>query len=332
MKISLLIMAVAAIAFSSTPLLAHEGHDDASAFTGASGPASAPVTLSAESIANLGVKTAPAALKPLAETISLPATITLIPERQAFITTRFDGLVREIKVKSGEKVSRGQDLITVEPVAFGGQPVSLKSPIDGTIIQQNVVIGQPVSYETILLEVGDDSRMLVKGALYETAALSRIKSGQKATALIGIYKDRVYEGVIERVDAGPQAESRALHAYAVFDNEDRSLRPNLRGTLSVEIGGNDTPTVVVPASAVLDNNGVSFIFVREGSNFEKREVLVGRKAGSNIEIISGVLPDEEVVIQGNYQIQYLKPTAPATDPATPAASPTAPDAEHPEGH
>ncbi len=332
MKTSLLIMTVAAIASSTITVLAHEGHDDASAFADASGPASAPVTLSPESIANLGVKTTPAAFKPLAETISLPATITLIPERQAFITTRFDGLVREIKVKSGEKVSRGQDLITVEPVAFGGMPVALKSPIDGTVIQQNVVIGQPVSYETILLEVGDDSRMLVKGALYETAALSRLKSGQKATAQIGIYKDRVYEGTIERVDAGPQVESRALHAYALFDNEDRSLRPNLRGTLSVEIGGNDTPTVVVPASAVLDNNGVSFVFVREGSNFEKREVRTGRKAGSDIEIISGVLPDEEVVIQGNYQIQYLKPTAPATDPATPAASPTAPDAEHPEGH
>ncbi len=28
-----------------------------------------------------------------------------------------------------------------------------------------------------------------------------------------------------------------------------------------------------------------------------------------VEIISGVLPDEDVVFQGNYQIQYLKPAA-----------------------
>ena len=79
MKTSLLIMTVAAIASSTITVLAHEGHDDASAFADASGPASAPVTLSPESIANLGVKTTPAAFKPLAETISLPATITLIP-------------------------------------------------------------------------------------------------------------------------------------------------------------------------------------------------------------------------------------------------------------
>lgn len=313
MKTSLLMMVVATIALSSIPVMAHEGHNDTSVFTEGSGPASAPVTLSDESIANLGVKTVAAALKSMAETISLPATVTLIPERQAFITTRFDGLVKDIKVKSGEKVSKGQDLITVEPVAFGGQAVTLKSPIDGTVIQQNVVLGQPVSYETILLEVGDDSHMLVKGALYETAALSRIKSGQKAAAQIGIYKDRVFAGTLERIDAGPQAESRALHAYAIFDNKDGALRPNLRGTLNIEIGENETPTVVVPASSVLETNGKSFLFVREGNNFERREVQIGRKAGSDIEIINGVLPDEDVVIQGNYQIQYLKPDAAKPD-------------------
>lgn len=318
MKKSILMMAVAAIALAS-PAFAHEGHGDTSTFSEDSGPANAPILLSEESIANLGVKTAPAVLRPLAETVSVSATATLIPEKQAFITTRFDGLVRDIKIKAGQKVIRGQDLITVEPVAFGGIPVTLKSPIDGTIIQQNVVLGQPVSYETILIEVGDDSRMLMKGALYETDALSKIKPGQKAASTIGVYGSRTFEGVIERVDAGPQADSRALHVYAAFDNKDGALKPNLRGTLTIEIAENETPTIVVPASSVLESNGASFLFVRERNQFEKRDVQTGRKAGANIEIISGVLPDEEVVVQGNYQIQYLKPSA-------------KPDAEHTEGH
>ena len=114
---------------------------------------------------------------------------------------------------------------------------------------------------------------------------------------------------VERIDAGPQADSRALHAYAIFDNADGALRPNLRGTLNIEIGGSDTPTIAVPVAAVLENNGVSFVFVREGNNFERREVQTGRKSGANIEILSGVLPEEDVVVQGNYQIQYLKPVA-----------------------
>lgn len=291
------------------PALAHEGHDDTSALTGSAGTTNAPVELSKESIANLGVKTVPVVLQPMAETISMPAILTLIPEQQAYITTRFDGLVRDIKVKAGQKVIKGQDLITVEPIAFGTMQISFKAPISGTVIQQNMVLGQPVSYQTIMLEIGDDSRMLLKGALYETPALSRIKPGQKATARIGIYPDRVFTGTLERVDAGPQADSRTLHAYAVFDNADGALRPNLRGTLNIETGSGDTPTIVVPVAAVLENNGVSFVFVREGNKFERREVQTGRKSGANIEIMSGVLPEEDVVVQGNYQIQYLKPVA-----------------------
>ena len=68
------------------------------------------------------------------------------------------------------------------------------------------------------------------------------------------------------------------------------------------------PTVVVPQSAVLENNGVSFVFVKEKDKFERREVRLGRKSSVESEIVSGVLPGEEVVTQGNYQLQYLKPT------------------------
>lgn len=319
MKLQFLILFATAMTFFSVQVRAHEGHGDTSAFTGGEGLSNAPITLNDESIANLGVKTIPAALEPLPEKVSLPAVVTLLPEQQAFITTRFDGQVRDIKVKAGEKVSKGQDLVIVEPLNVGVQLVTLKSPISGTIIRQNVVIGQPVSFESILMEVGDNARMLVKGALYETATLSRLKPGQKASAKIGIYDNKTFEGTLERVDAGPETESRALHAYAIFDNTDGALRPNLRGTLNIEIGGEDTPTIVIPASAVLENNGISFVFVQDGNNFERREVALGRKEGDKIEIISGVLPDENVVFQGNYQIQYLKPAA-------------KPVAAHTEGH
>ncbi len=319
MKPNFLMLFSTVITLFPIAVMAHEGHGDTSTFTGGAGPANAPVTLSDESIANLGVKTIPAALESLAESVSLPAAVTLLPEQQAFITTRFDGQVRDIKVKAGEKVTKGQDLVIVEPLNVGVQLVTLKSPINGTIIRQNVVIGQPVTFETILMEVGNNSRMLVKGSLYETATLSRLKPGQKATAKIGIYDNKTFEGTLERVEAGPEKESRALHTYAIFDNADGALRPNLRGTLNIEIGGEDTTTIVIPASAVLENNGGSFIFVKDGNNFEKREVTLGRKEGDKVEIISGILPDEDVVFQGNYQIQYLKPAA-------------KPAGEHTEGH
>ena len=310
MRKILFAVCIAATALASAAARAHEGHDDTSALTGDATPANAPLTVSDESIANLGVQMKTASLKALPEVLTMPATVALIPEKQAFITTRFSGLVKDIAVQLGQEVEKGQELVTVEPVAFGGQPVTLRAPVKGKVIQQNAVVGQPVTFETVLMEVADTSEVLVKGALYETPRLAHLKTGQKAAAQIGIYEGRSFEGTVQKIDAGPSQDSRALHVYARLRNEDGALRPNLRGTLTVELQENDSPTVVIPDSAVLENNGVSFVFVRDGNKFERREVQTGRRAPPEVEIVSGVLPEEQVVTQGNYQIQYLKAQAP----------------------
>ena len=64
MQPNILLLFAAAMTLFSAPVMAHEGHGDTSTFTSGTGPANAPVTLTDESIANLGVKTIPAALEP----------------------------------------------------------------------------------------------------------------------------------------------------------------------------------------------------------------------------------------------------------------------------
>ncbi|MDI1226730.1 MAG: efflux RND transporter periplasmic adaptor subunit [bacterium] len=309
-KLMLCIVALAALSVVSATSFAHEGHEDTSALTGGGAAvAGEPLTLSPESIANLGVKTVAAEMKPLPDTLSMPATVALLPEKQAQMTTRFDGRIQEIKVKIGEDVQKGQDLIIVEPVQIGTNVITYKAPMTGRVMQQNVVLGQAVTFQTSLIDIADIRQVLMKGAVYETPDLARLKVGQKVIASIGIYPGKVFEGVIEKIDAGPSADSRALHIYALFDNAAKELKPNLRGTMTVTLDSEDTqPTVVVPLSSVLENNGVSFVFVKEKDKFERREVQLGRKSRMEAEIVSGVLPAEEVVTQGNYQLQYLKPT------------------------
>ncbi len=308
-KAILRIALMLAVLWQVPSALAHEGHGDTEALTaGDAAAAGEPLTLSQESIANLGVKTVTAEMKPLPDTLSMPATVALLPEKQAQMTTRFDGRIQEIKVKIGEDVQKGQDLIIVEPVQIGTNVITYKAPITGRVMQQNVVLGQAVTFQTSLIDIADISQVLMKGAVYETPDLARLKVGQKVRASIGIYPDKVFEGVIEKIDAGPAADSRALHVYALFNNPAKELKPNLRGTMTVTLDDDKAqPTVVVPLASILENNGVSFVFVKEGGTFERREVQIGRKSSVEAEIISGVLPTEEVVTQGSYQLQYLKP-------------------------
>ena len=102
----LCITAAVTLLAMSEPSIAHEDHDTSALTGAASAPAGAPLTLSPETIANLDVKTATAELRPLPDTLSMPATVALLPEKQAQVTTRFDGRIQEIKVKIGETTSR----------------------------------------------------------------------------------------------------------------------------------------------------------------------------------------------------------------------------------
>jgi len=55
--------------------------------------------------------------------------------------------------------------------------------------------------------------------------------------------------------------------------------------------------------------------VKDENYFEKRVVTLGVSRGGQKEIISGVFPGEEVVTQGNYQLQYVTPAGEAKQDA-----------------
>ncbi len=289
-------------------VFAHGGEDHGAApGTGDSAFTQGPVELSDESIISLGIQTGKASLKPIEQKISMIAATQIIPENHAFVSSLFEGRVQGIHAKLGEPIEKGQKLITLEPLSIGSNPVTLTAPIAGKLIKQNIVLGQPVSSETVLMEIADTSELLVRGALYETPGLAKIKVGQAAEVIVDIFPGEVHSGTVQRLDASLERDSRTFDVYALIDNKSGKILPNLQGELRVMVGEEKANRLVVPKKSVLEENGKAFVFVREGNSFERREVALGIESGYEVEILSGVFPGEEVVIQGNYQLQYIQP-------------------------
>ena len=94
----------------------------------------------------------------------------------------------------------------------------------------------------------------------------------------------------------------------LLDNPELQLRPNMQASVSIAIG-EAQEVLAVPQRAVLGDLGNLFVFVRDGNTFERRNVVVGMKAGDQVEIVEGVLPGDNVVTEGNYQLQFATTTA-----------------------
>lgn len=297
----------------ASPAFAHGGHDDAPGETAA--PAtSGSIKLSDTVIKNLGIQTSPATLAPIGKAVELNASVEYLPESYANVAARANGSVTKLMIQLGDTVKKGQPIAVFQPVFIGNEPVTLYAPIAGDIVKLNAVIGQALTPETPVAAVVDTSKVLVKGIAYASTDIGALKIGQKIR-FTAIGQDKPFEGEIQRLSRSLEAESRTYAIYAIVDNPDHALLENTAGTMSVVLG-EETEALTIPSKAVLGELGDYFIFVREGDSFERRAVALGQKYGDMVEILDGVLPDEDVVTVGNYQLQYAKPatgSAPTKD-------------------
>jgi len=286
------------------------GHDHGEGqFSG--GGATTSFELENATITNLDIQSITADINPVRDSTRMLMQIKLLPEKQAVITPRFQGKVTQIKAKLGESISRGQALVTLQPISIGNAPVVINAPISGVLSRQIVVTGQVVNPGDILMEVSDRAQVLAKGMTYESTALGAIRNGQKVQVTVDSLPGKSFSGSVQRIDPAIDEDERTFSVFALLDNPDRFLIPHMQGQMEI-FTGEEEQLLTVPSEAVLGTVGQHFVYVKDGNYFEKRDVTLGVSRGGLKEIISGVFPGEDVVIQGNYQLQYVTPASKAS--------------------
>lgn len=196
-------------------------------------------------------------------------------------------------------------------VQGGGIP--LRSPLAGTVIDVKTSRGAAVDEGEALVRIADLSRVWLRADVPESD-LGRIASPAglffeldgAAPTVLEVGRDARLVAFGGMVDA----RSRAVPAIFEIDNRERALRIGQRMQCHV-FTGKVHQSLVVPASAVLDDGGLPVVFVmRDGESFERRPVRTGLRDGPWVAIDAGVVAGERVVSAGAYQVR-LAATAPA---------------------
>jgi multidrug efflux pump subunit AcrA (membrane-fusion protein) len=91
--------------------------------------------------------------------------------------------------------------------------------------------------------------------------------------------------------------------YEVGDPTGRGLTFGQIAEASVPLDGAETG-VVLPRSAVLDDNGTPVAYAQlGGEEFERRVLTLGPSDGVSVLVREGVAPGERVVVEGAYQVR-----------------------------
>ncbi|RIL04888.1 MAG: hypothetical protein DCC75_12205 [Proteobacteria bacterium] len=304
-----IVTALTTISLTLSPCAAHEGHDHAPGEEAA--PISiGPITISQQAKDNLQITTHRAQVVTIQETLTALGQIEPIPSKVSAVTSRIAGRVSALHVNDGEMVVKDQALVEVESRQLGDPPprVTYKAPFSGVIVDQHAALGETVDPQRHLMEIVDLTQVYAQGQIYE-GQIARLKHHQAARVIVEAFPNEVFEGKVDLISGALDPRTRTLQVWIRLKNPGLTLRPNMRATLHIVVK-EAVSAVAVPHQAVLGDLGSRFVFVeseQDALTYERREVVTGMRDDRFIEIIQGVFPEDKVVLQGAYQLQYVVP-------------------------
>lgn len=184
----------------------------------------------------------------------------------------------------------------------------IRSPFSGFIAKKIVNPGEKVAIDSPLFSIIDLTQMEIEAAA-PASEVPSVKIGQPARFRVDGFGARVFEGRVARINPTSDTNSRSIIIYISVGNTDEALRGGMfaKGEIVVD---KSAPAMVVPATAVREEAGQTYVFAIEKGKVTRRNVKVGAsepQAGL-VEVKSGVEKGLAVV---SARVAGLKPGSPA---------------------
>ena len=182
-----------------------------------------------------------------------------------------------------------------------GQPLVVRSPIAGEVVKDNIVLGQYIKEDAgPLALVADLSKVWVVAHVKEKD-IRLIQRLSEVEVRLTAMPDVPVKGTVYHISELLDPETRSVEVLIECDNRDHRMKPYMYGT--VQLTDAVTEAMLVPTSAILQQEESCYVLVCEGANrFRKAEVTTASTDGDRTVVLSGVRPGEEIVTGGAFYL------------------------------
>lgn len=245
-----------------------------------------------------GIKVSTVQAGTIAKEVVLNGQVTLNRDTTANVKARFAGLVREVPVKLGQAVQKGDVLARLESNE-SLRDYTITAPVSGVILERNTNIGDVANDETLFV-IADLSNVWAKFHIFPKDA-DLIREGQ-SVLIHTVDHDKEAQSKITLFLPTADALSQTHIAIVELDNTEGHWRPGLTVDGHVAVS-QDQASVVVPKGALQTMEDQTVVFVTDGDKYEMRPVETGSSDAKNVEIISGLKAGEKFVSEGSFIIK-----------------------------
>jgi Cu(I)/Ag(I) efflux system membrane fusion protein len=179
--------------------------------------------------------------------------------------------------------------------------LTFHSPVNGIVLEKKALQGMRFMPGELLYQIADLSSVWVVADVFEQD-IALVKTGARARVRINAYPDRQFDAVITYVYPTLNQATRTVPVRIELANPEGLLKPAMFAQVEMPVLG-EGDVLAVPISAVIDSGTRMIVLVqRAEGRFEPREVTLGARSDSYVEVVDGVTDGEQVVVAANFLI------------------------------
>ena len=177
----------------------------------------------------------------------------------------------------------------------------LRSPINGIVTARNYDAGDMYAMAAPVYVVEQIAPVKLKVNVSEKL-FTQIKKGMEVDVKLDVYGDEVFKGKVSLVYPTINAATRTFPVEITIANANQRVRPGMFARVTFSYGSANH--VVVPDQAVVKQTGSGdrYVYVYNNGTIEFKKVELGRRMGTEYELIGGVASGDNVVTEGHSRV------------------------------
>lgn len=230
--------------------------------------------------------------------VTIAGSVT--PLKKTIITAPYNGYVKKLFVKVGDKVKQGDPIVSVvQSLQAGDNSFPLRSPLTGTVVQIEKSEGEFVREgdpKEFILRIDDASKLYVMANAPEIDRV-KVKAGQDAVIKVSAILSRKYKGVIRELSLAAREKDQWNRSQVVefpirieITDGDDMIKSGMSAVMDI-ITSKKENVLTLRHEFIRRDNEKYFVVLNSG---KRKDIQVGIQNEDGFEIVSGLDEGEKI--------------------------------------
>jgi membrane fusion protein (multidrug efflux system) len=175
----------------------------------------------------------------------------------------------------------------------------ITAPFDGVVTARNTDVGALINaggtQGPAMFVISDIKKLRVYVNVPQNYVPS-IKIGAKAVITMPEYPNRTFQATVEASSQSVDVASGTTRMQLGLDNSSGELMPGGYANVRLTLAGESVPLHIPASALIFDQNGLRVATVGPDDKVLFKKVTIARDLGRNIELSSGLSPDDRVIV------------------------------------